>query len=712
MRRSINLVGLFLVMAVALGMSLVPSISWANSPEQALAITSVEINQVLGRQYLNARNFVAGKDTIIRAYLNQKITVNYDTQGVRISRNGVLIADLGPNDSTVPTNVLTFACPTRADCGAWVAGNYSFVVYVGNVTAPAATAVFQPRQTLRVLAVPVKANYGNGLIKRVVGTAWKVGANFTRRVYPVAADGLKYTIGQELDGSAYDLSTDEGQEDLWSALTRLQPQVCAQNPRGPTCFEKIIGFIPDNVVLPGDSLLQGYTLGPPANVVVASDQDMPATVAHEIGHNYLLGDEYNDSTGQFNCAVNPTPPTYVGVDFTGKIQGPIRCTTSTEVTWPAAKGGTGVLIRAATSFPYEVGGRGPLADSMAFMGSGTLQANMWISQRQYAQLFSKLAPVPVQLTASSPAADVRYVDAAGFIGSNGTIRLEPWYTFEDVSDPITDTDDYEIEALDADGKVLAREPFFVDFTVPDQNKELTSAPFEVAVEYPPTTTAFRITRTEDAKVLITVPVSPNAPVVTVTSPTAGQTVTGLTTITWEGSDSDGGTLLYDVDYSSDCENEENDFITLATSLTATSWEDDFSTLPGGEQACIWVTATDGINSTDAVSDDFRVAAQAPEAYIETPVAGASFTAGERIPLAGSGYDAQDQNLLDDQLSWSSDKDGPLGKGTLIYPRLSTGTHTITLTATNSLSMTGTTTVEISVVAPDQRQFVYTPLIMR
>lgn len=707
MRRSINLVGLFLVMVVALGMSLVPSSSQASSTQQALAITSVEINQVLGRQYLNARNFVAGKNTIIRAYLNQKITVDYDTQGVMISRNGTLIADLGPNDSTVPTNVLTFACPTRADCGAWQAGNYSFEVYIGNVTAPPTTAVFRTRQTLRVLAVPVKANYGNGVIKRVVGTAWKVGANFTRRVYPVAADGLKYTIGKELDGSAYDLSTDEGQEDLWSALTRLQPQVCAQNPRGPTCYEKIIGFIPDNVPLPGDNLLQGYTLGPPANVVVASDQDMPATVAHEIGHNYLLGDEYNDSTGQFNCAVNPTPPTYVGVDFTGKINGPIRCTTSTEVTWPAAKGGTGVLIRAATAFPYEVGGRGPLADSMAFMGSGTLQANMWISQRQYAQLFSKLAPVPVRLTASSSAADVRYVDAAGFIGVDGTIRLEPWYTFEDISDPITDTDDFEIQALDAGGKVLAREPFFVDFSVPDRDEELESAPFEVAVEYPPETTAFRIKNYDET--LITVPVTANAPEVTITSPTAGQTVSGLTTITWEGSDSDGDTLLYDVEYSYDC---ENDFITLATSLTETSWEDDFSTLPGGEQACIWVTATDGINSTDADSDDFRVAAQAPEAYIETPIAGASFTAGERIPLAGSGYDPQDQDLLDEQLSWSSDKDGPLGNGTLIYPRLSAGTHTITLTATNSLDMTGTTTVEISMVAPEQKHVVFSPFIMR
>ncbi len=50
--------------------------------------------------------------------------------------------------------------------------------------------------------------------------------------------------------------------------------------------------------------LQGYTMGSPANIVVASDEDAAATIAHEIAHNFGIGDAYDG--GRFSQA-NPPP---------------------------------------------------------------------------------------------------------------------------------------------------------------------------------------------------------------------------------------------------------------------------------------------------------------------------------------------------------------------------------------------------------------------
>lgn len=50
-----------------------------------------------------------------------------------------------------------------------------------------------------------------------------------------------------------------------------------------------------------------------ANVVVNSDGDMQATVAHEVAHIYGVGDEY-DQVGSFRLSVNSPPYGYWGCD--------------------------------------------------------------------------------------------------------------------------------------------------------------------------------------------------------------------------------------------------------------------------------------------------------------------------------------------------------------------------------------------------------------
>ena len=84
--------------------------------------------------------------------------------------------------------------------------------------------------------------------------------------------------------------------------------------------------------------------------------------------------------------------------------------------------------------------------------------------------------------------------------------------------------------------------------------------------------------------------------------------------------------------------------------------------------------------------------------IDEPSPNTTIKAGTEIALSGSAYDLQDEDLYsDDALAWSSDLQGDLGTGELIYvDNLKPGTHTITLKATNSLKLSSTAKTTITV----------------
>ena len=87
----------------------------------------------------------------------------------------------------------------------------------------------------------------------------------------------------------------------------------------------------------------------------------------------------------------------------------------------------------------------------------------------------------------------------------------------------------------------------------------------------------------------------------------------------------------------------------------------------------------------------------PAVVIESPLAGASFTAEETIELRGSATDPEDGALSGSALRWESSRDGVIGSGALIATdALSLGAHVITLVATDSHGDEGTATVPITV----------------
>lgn len=680
---------------------------------QAQTVQSVEINQAIGVQKNGNLKFVAGKDTVVRALMTSQVTVDPAQTGATITRDGAVVATLTPNAYGGATGIVDFQCPNRAACGNWSAGSYVFDVRVNGQTrsTTGTTYRFLDRAKLRVLALPVKANY-NGTVLSVANDSWKSLWEFTRNVYPVASDGLIWTMREELDTSQYNIETDEGKKQVWDALAKLNPPHCAANKQADGCFDKIIGFTPARANTYPNGTNQGYTYGSPANIVVTSDEDAAATVAHELAHNYQIGDAYNG--GSFSCAANPTPDEFSGSDF--DTQQPVKCTAG-RVALP----GVGGTLVPASHHPYEVGGRGPLPDVAEFMGSGGQQAQFWTSQDTYDWIFDRLTPPSsAALQALSrrriiPTAVVtgtgsqRLLEFSGFIrrnpGSSADVRLDPWQSFIDDEDPIPDTTGtLMIAALNAAGQRLATTALSVRFDLPGGKSEpaqhLAEAPFEGAIRFPQGTTRFQILN--GSTLVKEVAVSANAPVVSNVSPGLGSVFNGVTSISWTGSDADGDSLSYTVEYDPDVTKPHNDFEEIVANIRDPRWIEDFGKLPGGDHAKIRITASDGVNSAFGETAEFRVPFKAPEVAIRPPVR-SIVPQGTEVVLDAEVEDLQDGELPDASLVWTSDLSGRLGTGQILVAKnLPAGQHAITLTATNSGGLSASKTIPVTIVAVRRR----------
>ncbi|HXG57994.1 MAG TPA: hypothetical protein VNL91_03135, partial [Thermoanaerobaculia bacterium] len=416
-------------------------------------IDRIEINQAIGVQKGGARKFVAGKDTVVRAFLAAPVTVDPNQTSATVIRDGQTVTTLAPNDYEAPTQIVDFLCPSREACGNWAAGSYTFEVKVNGVTASTAgtESLFVERASIRILAVPVKANYG-GTIVPVTDDRWKTFGDYVRGTYPVAADKLIWQTREEFDASdsSFDLETDDGRRNLWEALAKLIPASCAGTPNEDGCFNQVFGFIMDRPNGYPNGTLQGYTYGKPANIGVVRDEDAAATVAHEIGHTYGLGDTYDG--GSFACAVNPAPDSFRGKDFDDATK-EVACTAGKQ----PLEGVSGTKIP-AEHHPYEVGGRGPLGDSAEYMGSGGKQAQFWTTQEAWDHLFDKLDPAAESAAAARVRADAtpqRYIQCFGTIRDNATtaadVQMDACWTYMDEDLLPDSTGRYMFAAVNAAG---------------------------------------------------------------------------------------------------------------------------------------------------------------------------------------------------------------------------------------------------------------------
>lgn len=172
----------------------------------------------------------------------------------------------------------------------WEAGKYLITVRLGN-SEYEREVVFRNMKNIRILAVPVTACYSgkteelNELEDSLDG--------FTRKVYPLGREDLEWILYEDgaltLEGENYDLDTPGGRYRIWRALAGMKGND----------YDLVVGFVPRNM-LPrreaADRTLTGFTFGEAASVISLEDIGPEVTVAHEIGHCYDLGDEYENGT--------------------------------------------------------------------------------------------------------------------------------------------------------------------------------------------------------------------------------------------------------------------------------------------------------------------------------------------------------------------------------------------------------------------------------
>jgi protocatechuate 3,4-dioxygenase beta subunit len=669
---------------------------------QAVAITKIQVNQVLG----NTTNYVAGKNTAVRVFLSAAVPFDPDHQQLQIYRDGNLITQtpLKPRKFSGQSDVLDFLCD-RQECDGWKKGFYTFEARVNGDYLSQPRVEFKERRKLRILVRPVTVVDVTGI--HTPNPDLSSYADFLKRVYPLAADAVDWQIGIPYVYNALlfpPLNSETGRKLLWFNLTFSYWL--------PGYHDVVLGVLPPTDL----GGLQGYTLGPPTSIVMEGDS-LQADIAHEIGHNVGvrnplfpgrhegLGDEYNSPCAAFQCDNNPPPKVYRGLD--GRTLGGCRspanfsCLASQAELWKPGSG-CGSKVLGTTDSPFDVVTGQVLGDRLSFMGCSTGNQNdYWITPAAYKYLFDNLAPS--LLSASATLATERVARVTGWIGQDGTVSLDPVYHLL-AEHPPTDSGSYSIQVLAPSGQVVASQAFDVSFlALTNPPTTLTRAPFHLMIALP--NGASRIQVLLGTTVLAETTVSAHAPVLSLTSPTSGQnwSATGSYTIRWQGSDLDGDTLHYTVLYRQGAGNWD----VLGGDLTGSGLTVNAADLPGGNAAQVQVLATDGINTTTAESGLFTVGRKGPKAFITYPAEGASFMPGVSFFLQGTAYDLEDGTLPDSAYRWTSNKDGDLGTGASNLVILSPGPHVITLTVTDSDGNSAVKTIRLSA---GSQQFM--PLILR
>ena len=666
--------------------------------EDILQISSAEVNQALGVQKDAHSYYVAGKNTVIRAFLNKAVMIDEKTTGVSVKKDSQHVFNMSPKITGESVTSVDFVCSSLEGCQNWAAGSYSFEMSVnGTDFSLGGPFSFITKGQIRILAVPVKAKYGT-VIKSVTGDDWKKLGQFTQNVYPLAEGNFKWTNRLKLfDASSYNIETEDGQESLSIALSGLIPAECKTNPKGAGCYDYVVGMIPE--VANGN---EGWAfMSMPAVVVVAGSNDAAGTVAHEIAHKYGIGDTYDSaSSSSIRCSVNPAPDGFKGKDWDNNMQPFNGCTAGRLKSTLIGKDKeviNGAQV-AASAHPYEWN-RGYLGEKADFMSAGgAWQSQLWITQDNYDYLFGKLndsTAKGVSRILGESATENRFVSYSGIISKTGEVELDPWESYTDTATLIDTTGEYMVKALDATDTVLASSAFTVQFFSVHPPRDLDRVYFEGVVSFPEGTAKFQILK--GIEVLKELSVSATKPTVSNVTPTASVIIDSSYDITWTASDSEGGPLTYTVSYNPDTTNADSPWIILADEIDTKFWEEDFGYLPGGSHARIRVTASDGILCGSAQSASFVVPTKSPEVFIGDLPAEGSYIEGNGITLSVDVFDLQDESFDESSIKWTSSISGNLGTGfEILIKDLPLGTQIIKVTATNSVGLSDSDEVSIEV----------------
>ena len=193
---------------------------------------------------------------------------------------------------------------------------------------------------------------------------------------------------------------------------------------------------------------------------------------------------------------------------------------------------------------------------------------------------------------------------------------------------------------------------------------------------------------------LTVQASASTPEVTLDQRPSGTADT--VRFSWRATDADGPAPRSTVLYSND---DGASWQVLGVDLSAQELIVDRRTLAGGAAARFRVITSDGLRSSVATSQPFAMPDLAPLVSIGSPGEGTTLLGSQSVMFTASAHDPETGALDGARVTWSSDRDGDLGSGTLLTRRadtLSEGIHTVTVRATDPAGQVSTDTVTITV----------------
>jgi len=403
-------------------------------------------------------------------------------------------------------------------------------------------------------------------------------------------------------------------------------------------------------------------------------------LAHELGHLLSLGDTYSSTAVTPIRSDNNQPQG----NADGNLVGP------GNFSWFHHR-----FSVSATDF-YD------------FMGASDFSWTDWVTWRylrsQLLPASNSAAPDESQAASAPPATADNFVIVQGQVRKSGAVELTNCYTLTDVGlADASGSGDYIIETLDGAASVLNSLSFTPNFRPLDSAIELEAAAFSFALPFSSAVRQVRIRSVAGA--VAARQVSAAAPVINFGSDFGGQTLTGVKTVQWSGSDADGDALSYSLFYSPDGQLQ----IPLALETTDTSYEWDTGEAPAGAAPRLTLTATDGVNATTIESRVFTIPNRAPRIVILAPANQRQFKTGETVNLEAAIYDLEEGLSWRPALTWVSNLQGALGTGRqLAVNNLRAGAHLVTASGADSQGARGSASITINVRADNFSNLEATP----
>lgn len=264
------------------------------------------------------------------------------------------------------------------------AGEWHISVHINDVVVEEDVS-FRNMKDISVLVVPVTAMYNGESVEN--GQVDETLDDFTRKVYPLGMNDLEWDIYEEDSQSVnleYELNSSTGRYYVWRWLKALDEE-------GE--YDLIVGIVPRNMYSKQDmekADITGFTFGGNISVISMEDPAPPVTVAHEIGHCYLLGDEYENGT--FSLEKNMVP-----FGMRGKDINDLEQMAEGDCEWIRGGAGdqeqsTGTLVTSEQYlFDIETGGL-LTGDRTSFMGlSGYDENEYWTTTDIWTYMYHTLA---------------------------------------------------------------------------------------------------------------------------------------------------------------------------------------------------------------------------------------------------------------------------------------------------------------------------------